>query len=54
MSFEIRFEDSVSIDRSEMRREVIPKRGSAPATVGKSNINARLGDEIEGSRVKLT
>jgi len=38
--------------RSEMMREGIPKRKASMSktTRGKSNVDTRLGDEIEGGR----
>jgi len=55
-SFLIGFEDSVRVSRSEMMREGIPKRRASisKTTRGKSNVDMRLGDEIEGGRAKLT
>jgi len=38
-----------------MMREGIPKNASMSKTTrGKSNVDTRLGEEIEGGRVKLT
>ena len=56
MSFEIRFDGSMKIDRSEMRREGISYRGaSTPKTTrGKSNTDTRLGEEIEEGIAKWT
>ena len=56
MSFEIGFESSVSVDRSKMMREGVPNRGtSMPKTTrGKSNVDTRLGEKIEGGREKPT
>jgi len=57
MSFEIRFEDSVRVvDISQMRRERIPKRMASmlKTTRGKSNVDTRLGEKIEGGRANLT
>jgi len=50
VSFQIGFEDSVRVGRSEMMREGIPKgRASMSKTTrGKSNVDTRLGEEIEG------
>jgi len=43
------FEDSVRVSRSEMIREGIPKRRArkSKTTRGKSNVNMRLGEELE-------
>jgi len=56
VSFEIRFEDGVGVDRSKMRREGAPNRGaSMPKTTrGKSDLGTRLGEKIEGGGAKLT
>jgi hypothetical protein len=56
MSFEIGFEGSVSVDRSTMRREGVPNRGtSVPKTTrGESNVDTRLREKVEGGRAKLT
>jgi len=56
VSFEIGFEGSVGVDRSKMRREGVPNRGaSMPKTMrGKSNLDTRLGEKIEGGGAKLT
>ena len=56
MSFEIGFEGSVSVNRSKMRWEGIPKRGaSIPKTTRcKSDVDTRYGEKIEGGRAKLT
>jgi hypothetical protein len=56
MSFEIGFEGSVSGYRSKMRREGVPNRGTSmpKTTKGKSNVDSRLGEKIEGGRAKLT
>jgi len=56
VSFEIRFEGGVGVDRSTMRREGVPNKGaSMPKTTrGESNLDMRLGEEIEGGGVKLT
>jgi len=55
-SLEIVFEGGVGVDRSKMRREEVPNRGaSMPKTTrGESNLDMRLGEEIEGGGVKLT
>ena len=55
-SSEIGFEGSVSVDRSKMRREGVPNRGtSVPKTTrSKSNVGTRLGEKVEGGRAKLT
>jgi len=59
-SFYIGFEDSVRVGRSEMKKEGIPKERASMSetTRGKSNVDTRLGEEIEGEieggRVKLT
>jgi len=54
--FKIGYEDSVRVGRSETMREIIPKgRASMSKTTrGKSNVDTRLGEEIEGGRAKLT
>jgi len=54
VSFYIGFEDSVRV--SQMTKEKIPKRraGISKTTSGKSNVDMRLGEEIEGGRAKLT
>jgi len=46
----------VGVGRSEMIREGIPKsRGNMSITTrGKSNVDTRLGEDIEGGRAKLT
>jgi len=56
VSFKIAFEDCVRVGRSEMMREGIPKRrASMLKTVrGKSNVDTRLKEEMEGGRAKLT
>jgi len=56
MSFYIGFEDSVRVGRSEMMRDGILKRRTSmtKTTRGKSNVDTRLGEEIEGGRAKLT
>jgi len=56
MSFYIGFEDSITVGRSEMTREEIPKGKASKlkTTRGKSNVDTRLGEEIEGGRAKLT
>jgi hypothetical protein len=56
MSFEVRFEGSVRINRSEIKRKRIPKRGAgmAETTRGESNVDTRLGKEIERGRAELT
>ena len=56
MSFEIRFEGSVSVDRSKMRREIIPNRAASKqkTTRCESNVDTRLGEKIQGGRVKQT
>jgi len=55
MSFEIGFEGGVGFDRSKMRREGVPNRGtSTPKTTrGECNLGKRLGDKIEGGGAKL-
>jgi len=53
VSFLIGFEDCVRVDRSEMMREGIPK-SMQKTTRGKSNVDTRFGDVIEGGRAKLT
>jgi len=49
-------EDSERVDRSEMKREGIPKTrvSISKTTRGKSNVDTRLGEEIEEGRAKLT
>jgi len=49
---EFRFDGSVKVGRSEMMREGIPKgRASMSKTTrGKSNVDTRFGEEIEGGR----
>jgi len=56
VSFKIGFEDSVRFGRSQMMRKGIPKgRASRSKTTrGKSNVDTRLREEIEGGRAKLT
>jgi len=54
MRFEIRFEGSVRVHRSQMRRKGIPKSQHVETTRGKSNVDTKLGKEIEKSRAKLT
>jgi len=54
VSFKIGFEDSVRVSRSEMMREGIPKAIMSKTTRYKSNIDTRLGDDIEGGRANLT
>ena len=56
VSFEIGFEGSVSVDISEMRSERVPSRGNSmpKITRSKSDVDARLGEKIEGGRAKLT
>jgi len=46
VSFEIGFEDSVRVGRSEMMRERSPKRRASMSktTKGKRNIDTSLGD----------
>jgi len=46
----------VRVDRSQMRREVVPNRGaSMPKTTrGNSNLGTMLGEKIEGGGAKLT
>jgi len=47
-------EGSVTVDRSQISRERIPKiRTSMPTTKGKSNVDTRLRDEIEIGKAKL-
>jgi len=55
-SFNIGFEDSVRVSRSEMMREGISKRRASMSktTGGKSNVDMKLGEVIEGGRAKLT
>ena len=55
VSFEIRFEGSVSVDRSKMRREGVPNRGTCvpKTTRSKSNVDTRSEEKIEGGRAKL-
>jgi len=50
VSFEIGFDDSVRLDRSEMMGEGIPKRRMMllETTRDKSNVDTRLGEKIEG------
>jgi len=56
VSFQIGFEDSVRVGRSEMTREGISKGRACMSKItrGKSNVGMRLVEEIEGSRAKLT
>ena len=56
VSFEIRFEGSVSVNRSKMGKKEIPNRGaSMPKTTRcESNVDTRYGEKIEGGRAKLT
>jgi len=56
MRFYIGFEDSVRVFRSEMMREGIAKERASMSktTRGKSYVDTTLGEEIEGSRAKLT
>jgi len=54
VSFQIGFEDSVRVSKSQMMSEVIPNRTASmlKTTRGKSNAGTRLGDNIEVSRVQ--
>jgi len=56
VNFEIGFEGVVCVNRSKMRREGVPNRGtSMPKTTrGESNLDTRLREKIEGGGVKLT
>jgi hypothetical protein len=56
VSYEIEFEGSVGIDRSKMRREGVPDRGtSMPKTMrGERNVETKLGEKVEEGRAKLT
>jgi len=56
VSFKTRLEDSVRVGRSEMMSEGIPKRRASMSKItrGKSNVDTRLGEEIQGGREKLT
>jgi len=56
VSFEVRFEGSVRVDRSQMRREGVPNRGaSMPKTArGKGSVDTGLSEKIEGDRPELT
>jgi len=47
-------ESGVDVDRSKMRREGVPNRGtSLPKTTrGESNLDTRLGEKIEGGEAK--
>jgi len=57
VSFEIGFEGGVGVDRSKMRREGVAIRGASmpKTTKGESNLDTRLGEEIEGGdRSKYT
>ena len=62
MSFKIIFEGSVKVDRSRLREfqkegpREFQKGGPAcqKTTRDESNIDLRLGEEIEGGRAKLT
>jgi len=56
VSFEIRFEGGVGVDRSKMRRERVPNRGvSMPKTTrGESDLGTMLGEKTEGGGAKLT
>jgi len=53
VSFEIGFEDSIRVGRSEIMRERIQKRSMSKTTRGKSNVDTRLGEEVKGCRAKL-
>jgi len=55
VSFETGFEGGVGVDRSKMKREGVPNRGSSmPITMrGESNLGTRLGEKIEGGGAKL-
>jgi len=48
VSFQIGFEDSVIVDRSEMTREIIPMRRASisKSTRGKTDVDTRLREEI--------
>jgi len=56
VSLQIGFEDSVRVGRCEMIREGIPKgkASMSKTTRGKSNVDMKLGEEIEGGRAKQT
>jgi len=53
--FRIRFEGSVRVDRSDIRREGIPYRmASMPkTTTDESNVGTKMGEKMKGGRVKL-
>ena len=50
MSFEIRFEGSERVDRSQVRMQGIPNGGASmpKITRGEGSIDTRFGKEIEG------
>jgi len=56
VKFETGFEGGVGVDRSKMRREGVPNTGTCrpKTTGGESNLDTRLGEEIEGGGAKLT
>ena len=56
MSFEVGFEGSVRVYRSEMRRKAVPNRGaSMPKTTrDKGGVDTGLSEKIEGDRPELT
>jgi len=56
VSFQIGFEGGVGVHRPKMRREGVPNgEASMPKTMrGESNLDTRLGEQIEGGRAKLT
>jgi len=56
VSFYIGFQDSVRVNRSKMMMERITKRSASMSKTskGKSNVDMRWVEKIEGGRTKLT
>jgi len=56
VSFYNGFEDSVRFDRSEKKRKKILKRRASMSktTRGKTTVDTRLAEGIEGGRLKMT